>query len=55
MAFLTTAVALLGAGYAAAQLEGRGFPDCSQGPLSSNDVCDTSLGMFRSHLVTSPS
>lgn len=36
----TTAFAF--AAFAAAQLEGRGFPDCENGPLKSNAVCDTS-------------
>lgn len=26
-----------------AQLEGRGFPDCTNGPLKGNGVCDVSL------------
>lgn len=30
------------AGHATAQLEGRGFPDCVNGPLKNNTVCDTS-------------
>ena len=43
MAFSTVALVLAIAGFAAAQLTGRGFPDCSQGPLKNNKVCDLSL------------
>jgi hypothetical protein len=32
------------AGQSTAQLTGRGFPDCENGPLKSNKVCDTSAG-----------
>jgi hypothetical protein len=39
-------VALLAlAGHAASQLTGRGFPDCTNGPLKNNTVCDTSAGI----------
>jgi beta-D-xylosidase 4 len=37
---LTSLLAL--ASQATAQLEGRGFPDCQNGPLKNNTVCDTS-------------
>lgn len=32
------------AGHSVAQLTGRGFPDCNNGPLKNNKVCDTSAG-----------
>ena len=32
------------AGLCAAQLTGRGFPDCDNGPLKNNTVCDQSAG-----------
>ncbi|CAK1355455.1 unnamed protein product [Cercospora beticola] len=38
-----TLAVLAFAAQAWAQLEGRGFPDCSNGPLQNNDVCDQSL------------
>lgn len=31
-------------GLAAGQLTGRGFPDCDNGPLKNNKVCDKSAG-----------
>lgn len=34
------------AGQSFAQLEGRGFPDCENGPLKNNMVCDQSAGKF---------
>lgn len=42
MSTVLAAAVLALAARAAAQLEGRGFPDCNNGPLSSNTVCDTS-------------
>ena len=39
-------------GQAAAQLTGRGFPDCNNGPLKNNTVCNKSAGMASStHLA----
>lgn len=32
--------------FAFAQLEGRGFPDCQNGPLKNNAVCDQSAGKY---------
>ena len=40
--FAISLVAL--AAQAGAQLTGRGFPDCENGPLKTNKVCDTKLG-----------
>lgn len=31
---------------AKAQLAGRGFPDCVNGPLKDNIVCDVNAGMY---------
>lgn len=31
---------------ATAQLQGRGFPDCENGPLKNNTVCNTSAGEY---------
>ncbi|TKA23286.1 hypothetical protein B0A50_07343 [Salinomyces thailandicus] len=42
MSALLGAAVLALAGPALAQLEGRGFPECHQGPLKNNTVCDTS-------------
>jgi beta-D-xylosidase 4 len=39
---LLAASVLALAAHASAQLTGRGFPDCTNGPLKSNVVCDTS-------------
>ena len=45
---VTLAVSLLIlATEAVAQLTGRGFPDCVNGPLKTNKVCDKSLGNNR--------
>lgn len=43
MSRLTGVATLALAGASQAQLEGRGFPDCGQAPLSNNKVCDLSL------------
>jgi len=51
MVVITAAVTLALSGYAAAQLEGRGFPNCQSGPLSDNDVCNTSLGKSRKRRI----
>lgn len=40
---IAVSVLALAAG-AHAQLEGRGFPDCTNGPLKNNTVCDTTAG-----------
>jgi beta-D-xylosidase 4 len=47
MAALLSALALLGAGASAQTFTGTsqgGFPDCVNGPLSNNTVCDKSAG-----------
>lgn len=46
MAVLSFTVVLALAIGASAQLEGRGFPDCQNGPLKNNTVCDKSAGTF---------
>ena len=49
MSAVLGAAVLALAGRAVAQLEGRGFPDCENGPLRDNTVCDMSAGTFQRH------
>lgn len=58
MAVVISALVLAIAGQGVSQLTGRGFPDCSSGPLKNNTVCDLSAGesnqsnSIRSELTT---
>lgn len=38
----TVAIVLLSASIASAQVDQGGYPDCQNGPLSDNTVCDSS-------------
>lgn len=62
--YITSEMAALIVGFLAlaasttAQLEGRGFPDCENGPLRNNTVCNTSAGeyphRFKDLVLTTP-